>query len=370
MIYFDNSSTTFFKPPEVIKSVSATLKFLSVNAGRSGHQYAVKAATALNATREKAAAFFGSEAERTIFTYGCTDSLNLAILGSSVRGGHVITTAFEHNSTLRPLYKLSRDGVIELSVVYPDNTGRISSEKVLNAIRRNTYLIAMNSVSNVNGTPLPVEEVGKAVKNSPIMLLVDGAQSAGYRKYDYSLFDMYAVAPHKGLHAPQGIGLLTLSEKANLRPIRFGGTGTMSKSLVQPADLPEAFESGTLPLPNILGLYAALCFTEREGEKGAARIAMLGQYLLSRLKTLSGVKIYTSDPTAGIIAFNLDKFDSSEAADKLSAAGFCLRGGLHCAPLFHQSFGTIKKGMLRASLGIDNTFNEIDLFISTLEQLV
>lgn len=369
MIYFDNSSTTFYKPPEVISSVAAALKHLSVNAGRSGHAYAIKAATALNKTREKAAEFFEAEPERTIFTYGCTDSLNLALFGSLKRGGHIITTAYEHNSTLRPLFKLKNDGLIDLTVIYPDPKGQISGGEVLSAIRRNTYLIAMNSVSNVTGERLPVEFVGKALKNTNIMFLVDGAQSAGYCKYDYSLFDMHAIAPHKGLHAPQGIGLLILSEKARIKPVRMGGTGTMSQSLIQPEDLPEALESGTLPLPAILGLNAALCYTSREWQKISGKISMLGEYMLSRLKGVDGITVYTTDPTAGIISFNSNKYDSAELADKLSEAGFCLRSGLHCAPLVHKSFGTLKKGMVRASLGVDNTFNEIDLFISALESV-
>lgn len=368
MIYFDNSSTTFFKPPEVIKSVSATLEHLSVNAGRSGHSLAIKAATALNNTRIRAAEFFGCEPERTIFTYGCTDSLNLAVFGSAIRGGHVVTTAFEHNSVLRPLFKLQKDGIIELTVVYPRD-GEIRLEDILSAIKRNTYLIAMNSVSNVTGTPLPVEKVGNSIMGSKIMLLVDGAQSAGYRKYDYSLFDMHAVAPHKGLHAPQGIGLLMLSERTNLSPLRLGGTGTMSQSPYQPTDLPEALEAGTLPLPNIVGLNAAISYTKREGANIARRISMLGEYLYSRLKSIPNVTVYTTDPTAGIIAFNVGTLGSSECADKLNEAGFCLRSGLHCAPLLHKSYGTFYRGMVRVSLGIDNTFKEIDEFLNVTESL-
>lgn len=369
MIYFDNSSTTLFKPPEVITSVAATLKNLSVNAGRSGHSLAIKAATALNNTRSKAAEFFGCEPERTIFTYGCTDSLNLAIFGSVRRGGHVITTAYEHNSVLRPLFRLHHDGQVDLTVIYPNENGEISGEKILNAIRHNTYLVAMNSVSNVTGYSLPVEYVGKALKDSKILFLVDGAQSAGYRKYDYSLFDMYAVAPHKGLHAPQGIGLLTLGEKAKLRPTRLGGTGTMSQSVSQPTDLPEALESGTLPLPNIIGLFASLCHTEREGKAYAERISMLGNYLYGRIKSLKNITVYTSDPSSGIISFNIDKLGSAECADKLNKLGFCVRSGLHCAPLLHKSYGTLDKGMVRASLGIDNTLSEIDLFVEAVEQI-
>lgn len=368
MIYFDNSSTTFFKPPEVIGSVGAALKFLSVNAGRSGHKYAIKAATALNNTRLSAAKLFDCEPERTIFTYGCTDSLNLAVFGSAKRGGHVVTTAFEHNSVLRPLYRLYGDGIIGLTVVYPQKDGLIHAQDVLGAVRRNTYLVAMNSVSNVTGAPLPVEEVGSALKSTNVLFLVDGAQSAGYRKYDYSLFDMFAVAPHKGLHAPQGVGLLLLGEKARLKPVRLGGTGTMSNSTVQPTELPEALESGTLPLPNILGLNAAVHYTEREGEKNARKISLLGEYMFDRLKSLTGVTVYTQNPDAGIIAFNVGDKDSSEVGDELDKHGFCVRSGLHCAPLLHKSFGTADRGMVRASLGIDNTFKDVDLFIQTLEE--
>lgn len=369
MIYFDNSSSTFFKPSAVTESVRAALLHLPVNAGRSSHDLAIKAAMALNRTRNNAARFFGCESERTIFTYGCTDSLNLALFGSAKRNGHVVTTAFEHNSVLRPLYRLHGDGLIDLTVVAPRD-GEIRSEDVLAAIRRNTYLIAMNCVSNVTGCHLPVEKVGEAVKSSPIMLLCDGAQSAGYRKYDYSLFDMYAVAPHKGLHGPQGVGLLTLSDKANIRPTRLGGTGTMSQSVVQPLELPEALESGTLPLPSILGLNAAISYTAAHGEADAGRIAMLGRYLLSRLKSIKSVVVYTTDPTSGIIAFNVGSMSSNECADKLNEAGFCVRSGLHCAPLLHKSFGTLDKGMVRASLGVDNTFSQIDLFLEAIEALL
>ncbi len=368
MIYFDNSSSTFYKPREVISSVVAALKFLPVNAGRSGHDLAIKAAGALNRTRENAASFFGATPERTIFTYGCTDSLNIALFGTAVHGGHVVTTAFEHNSVLRPLFRLKEDGVIDLTVVYP-RSGKILASDVLNAIRRNTYLVAMNCVSNVTGYALPVEEVGKELRSTKIAMLADGAQSAGYRKFDYSLFDMYAVAPHKGLHAPQGIGLLTLSERVQIVPTRLGGTGTVSQSTIQPLDLPEALESGTLPLPNILALNAAICHAIRFGDEEFKRISMLGKYLLGRIKDIDGVTVYTDDPTAGIIAFNIDGLSSGECANRLNEYGFCVRSGLHCAPLLHRSFGTLNVGMVRASLGFDNTFTQIDLFLEAVEEI-
>lgn len=370
MIYFDNSSTTYFKPKEVIQGVAATLKNLSINASRASHSLAIKAANALNSTREKAAEFFEAASERTIFTYGCTDSLNLAIFGSVIRGGHAITTAFEHNSVLRPLYLLYTSGIIDLTIVFPNNSGVISKNDIISKIKPNTYLIVMNSVSNVTGAQLPIEAVGRHLKNTNILFLVDGAQSAGYKKYDYSLFDMYAVAPHKGLHAPQGIGILTLSKKARLKPFRYGGTGTLSSSLLQPNELPEALESGTLPLPNIIGLNCALNYTKRNFDVNAKKINTLGQYLLDRLRKLDYVVLYTNDGSSGIIAFNLPNKDSAQVCDELNKHGFCVRGGLHCAPLVHKYYGTTKTGMVRVSLGVDNTFSEIDLLINTLEQII
>ncbi len=367
MIYFDNSSTTEYKPQEVIQSVYDTLKTLPYNAGRSGHSMAIKAATALNDSRLSAANFFDCEPERTIFTYGCTDSLNLAIFGSVQRGCHVVTTAFEHNSVLRPLFKLYSDGIIQLSIVQPDGDGKIHASTVLNEIKKNTCLVAMNSVSNVTGLPLPIEDVGSQLKNEKILFLVDGAQSAGYRKYDYSLFDMYAVAPHKGLHAPQGIGLLTLSEKAKLTPYRLGGTGTSSQSVLQPKDLPEALESGTLPLPNIVALNAAINYTKRNFDVISAKIAMLGRYLFDRLLQIKNVSVYTTDSTAGIIAFNVNSLNSAECANLLDDAGYCVRSGLHCAPLLHKFYRTLNTGMIRASLGVDNTFEQIDSFLNLIE---
>ena len=366
MIYLDNSSTSFYKPKEVISSVCAVLKNLSANAGRSSHYYAIKAATLLSNTREKAAALFGFDSERTIFTYGCTDSLNAAVYGLNL-SGNVVATAFEHNSVLRPLYDLKQRNEITLTIVNPDGDGIIQPEKILNAISRRTQLVVMNAVSNVNGTFLPVKEVYSQLKNSSIIMLTDGAQAVGCMPPKEICGDIVAVAPHKGLHAPQGVGLLLLSEKVNLSPYRKGGTGTMSASLTQPNDLPESLESGTLPLPAIAGLNAAVTVYKRECEKWRKKVDTLGRYALVKLKRYA--KTYTVNAAAGIIAFNVKSYDSAQCGDYLSQKGLCLRSGLHCAPLLHEHYGTLNTGMVRASIGPDNTFADIDALVQAVKSM-
>ncbi|OLA45040.1 MAG: hypothetical protein BHW39_05075 [Firmicutes bacterium CAG:552_39_19] len=366
MIYLDNSSTSFYKPHEVISSVSATLKNLSANAGRAGHYYAKKAAFALNDTRVKAANLFGFEPQRTIFTYGCTDSLNLAIYGLNIRG-NVVTTAFEHNSVLRPLYDLKNSGKISLTIVNPDSEGIITEQAVLDAIDRRTKLVVINAVSNVTGTVLPYKEVYRRLQGTGIIMLTDAAQAVGSIMPSEICGDIIAVAPHKGLHAPQGVGLLMFNEKVELMSLRKGGTGTMSANLTQPNDLPEGLESGTLPLPAIMGLNAAITVYKRSCEKWRKKVETLGRYAFVKLKRCATV--YTKNPVAGIIAFNVKNYDSAFTCDALGEKGLCLRCGLHCAPLLHKAYGTIDRGMVRASVGPDNDFKDIDYLVESIKQI-
>src|SRR5574344_979433 len=162
MIYLDNSATTRKKHQNVISAVIKGLTTLSANPGRNGHIASLNCALAVAEVREKIKKLVGApRAENIIFTQNCTDSLNLAILGSAKQGGHVITTAFEHNSTLRPLFELQRKGVIELTVVEPKNTYEITREDIEPYIKGNTYLITTVHISNVDGAKTDVNEIGK-----------------------------------------------------------------------------------------------------------------------------------------------------------------------------------------------------------------
>lgn len=376
MIYFDNSSTTGFKPECVINAVSNTLRYLSANPGRGSHTLAMRTALLVNKTRENVAKLVGcSSVERVIFGLNCTDALNTAIFGTVQPGGHVVTTACEHNSVLRPLFELQKRGQITLTVLEPGELGFVSPEQILNAIRGETYLVCVNHVSNVTGAVAPITQIGARLRQKfeRILFLVDGAQSVGYTDIDMTEMniDVLSISPHKGLHGIQGVGCLVLSDRVNILPIRFGGTGTASSSTYQPYDLPEALESGTLPTPAIAGLNAAVNWNRQHAAYMRGRLSELSIYALENLRKIPNVSVYTPPNTFnGIISFNVGRLNSGEVSDILcDQYDIGVRSGLHCAPLMHKHLGTLSSGAVRMSLGFENTFAEIDHLINAVIEI-
>lgn len=374
MIYLDNSATTYPKPQSVISAVADAFTKFGANPGRSGHSFSIKTAIKVAEVREKLANFFNAEsAENVIFTSGCTDALNLAILGSAKKGGHIICTSNDHNSVLRPIFQLEKEGVVEVSVVSPSADDKIRISDIMPLVKENTYLICASHISNVDGMETDIFEVGKFCYKQGILFLVDSAQSAGHKQIDMlkSHIDFLAIAGHKGLYGPMGVGALLVSSKANLKPIKFGGTGTFSQSIIQPTDIPEGFESGTLPVPNILGLGAGLDFIKNNQQKIIQKLDDFTTYLNYKLSEIPGIKVYTHPDNAnGVIAFNVGDLPSTEVSDFLDEKfGIMVRSGLHCAPLKHKHLGTIEQGVVRASISYFTTFSEIQKFLKTVSIL-
>lgn len=371
MIYLDNSATTAYKPKCVKGAVTACMDCLSANAGRSGHKKSVSAAMLVYRTRRKLCDFIGCDGEAA-FTLNCTEALNLAILGGAVYGGHVITTVREHNSVLRPLYELERSGKISLSVAVPDSAGRIDFNVIRPLIKNNTYMVAVNHVSNVTGQVCDIESIGQGLKGSGIKLLVDAAQSAGYLPIDMvkTGISFLAVAPHKGLHAIQGAGALCIANGLKLRPIKFGGTGTQSLSTFQPADIPECYESGTLPLVAIAALNRALDWTKENFSEQNETVSRLTLKLYEGLKNIPNVRLISDENSQGIAAFNIGALSSDRVCDVLDGKySIAARGGLHCAPLIHKYNGTVKSGAVRMSVGCDNTDAEIERTLEAVNEI-
>ena len=375
MIYFDNSASTIFKPREVVCAVANALRYISANPGRSGHAAAMRGAALISSARRKCAEFFGLNGDDgVIFTDNCTGALNLAILGTA-RRGHIVTTALEHNSVLRPLYALKSRGEVSFTVVNPCDTGAVTAGAIERAIRPDTYLVVVNHVSNVTGAIAPVTEIGRVCRRRNVLFLTDGAQSGGYVDVDMDEMniDMLTIAPHKGLHAPQGVGVLLVGNRAKavLHPVRYGGTGTSSDELSQPADFPDGFETGTLPTPAIAGLCAAIGRCERDKRKDREIVNELSLRLRRGLKRIDGVEILSPENAlSGITAFNTGDYDSGEVADILSSEyDICVRAGLHCAPLAHRYLGTLGRGAVRVSLGYDNTLREVDFFLRAVAEI-
>lgn len=373
MIYFDNAATTAYKPPAVRNAAANALTYLCANPGRSGHTAAQRASMLVYRARNHIADLIGAaDSENVLFTAGCTDALNLAVLGTVKKGGHVVTTAFEHNSVLRPLYALRHEGIIRLTVIPPRTDGLIAAADVIGAIRPDTYLVAVSHIGNVTGAVADVAAIGKATRERGVLLLVDGAQSVGYTPIDVDEMhvDMLALAPHKGLHAAMGVGVLYAGAHVPLMPIRYGGTGTMSSSPEQPLDRPEGFEAGTLPLPAIATLSPAVAFVRQHGHDVAVQVSALCDHVLEGLKAIDGVTVYTPSVHGGIAAFNVRDYRSDHVADILSSEyDIAVRGGLHCAPLAHQALGTSTQGIVRAAFGYDNTFAQADFFLKAVKEI-
>lgn len=373
IIYFDNAASGGYKPDCVIKAVADTLKYCSANPGRSGHTLAAEAAIKVASARAETAEFFGlGEDGNVIFTHNCTQALNYAILGGA-RRGHIITTAFEHNSVLRPLHFLGINGQIKLTVVFPNNYGKIIASDISKNIRSDTAMIIVNHISNVTGACAPIEEIGLIASKSHIPLLVDAAQSAGHIKINMEdmHIDILAAAGHKGLAAPQGVGVLLYKSNININPIIFGGTGTDSQNLFQPKTPPESLESGTLATPSIAGLEAGIKWVKENFDKNQKNVSQITQYLYEELIKIGNVIVYTpKDSYHGVISFNINGIDSGETANILNDKfSVCVRAGLHCAPLAHKYLKTLKTGAVRASISYQNTMQEAEIFVSAIKEI-
>ncbi len=375
MIYFDNSATTRRKPKEVTKAFLEGITTFSANPGRSGHLYSMQAGEKVFEVRQKLCDFLGCDSpEHIIFTQNCTDALNLGILGTAVKGGHIICSCNDHNSLARPIFELEKQGIVEVTVVSPKQRGLLRASDIEPYIKPNTYLVAINHVSNVNGDTANIKEIGELCLKKCLLFMVDCAQSAGHVKIDMAKehIDMLALAPHKALYAPQGVGVFAFGVRANVKPIRYGGTGTASIEVYQPNEYPECLESGTLATPNIIALGAGLDFVKNNFEKINYKIDDLATYILFELSRIDGVKIYTLSDNVhfGVISFNIKDVDSSLIADKLSSDySICVRGGLHCAGLKHKNLGTTEQGTVRVSLSYFNTYTECETFIKAIKKL-
>lgn len=374
MIYLDNSATTHKKPRSVIKAVNSALKKYSVNAGRGGYQLCIKAGLKVLQLRLNAAKFFGLEnPEGVIITKSCTEALNLALFATAKQGGHIIISTFEHNSVARTVMQLKKTHNIDFSVIYPREFGKIEISDIKKEIKENTYLVAINHTSNVTGAVQDISKIGEFCEKQNLKFLVDGAQSAGHEIIDIKKqnINMLAIAGHKGLYGPQGIGLLLIRNITLSQPLIFGGTGTSSEKIMQPNDIPDGFESGTQNLPSIFGLNAGINYVSKNFDKINKKVSYLTKYLIDNLKNINGINLYAHSETSGVIAFSIEDKDNNEVTNILdSKFKICVRNGLHCAPLAHSYLGTIENGLIRVGISSFNKKRDIDKLIKALKYIL
>ncbi|MBR5547263.1 MAG: aminotransferase class V-fold PLP-dependent enzyme [Clostridia bacterium] len=375
MIYLDNAATSFPKPPAVIRAMAGTLQKLGGNPGRAGHSISLCAGRIVQNCRELLAQAFGApDSEHVIFTASCTESINLAIRGMLCEGDEVICTHAEHNAVMRVLKGLETQGLIRTRMPVPDSMGLVSPDSLRAAITPKTALCVVCHASNVTGVIQPVKTLSDTLKPYGVPLLVDAAQTAGV--LDVSLqslgADMIAMPGHKGLLGPQGVGILVLGKGMRPRPLVTGGTGSQSESMIQPGELPDRYESGTLNLPGIAGLMVGARFALRHREQIETYEQQLSDRLRMQLGQISGLRLlgHPAAPKVGVVSFVPNAMDPGALADALNRKGYALRAGLHCAPGIHQWMGSLHTGACRASVGIYNTQEEMDSLAKTVAQLL
>jgi len=378
-IYLDNAATSFPKPEPVVRAVTEYMTQCGVAAGRGSSRRATALDGRIATGRAALARLWNAESPREIlFTFNGTDSLNLAIHGCLRSGDHVITTELEHNSVLRPLRMWEAERNVTVTILPPEEDGRISPARLVSALRPHTRLVVLTHASNVTGAVQPIGAVGELLRARPdVLFLVDAAQTAGHIPIDVqqSRIDLLCCSGHKGLLGPLGTGVVYLraSRVSEVRSFRQGGTGSQSESLDQPSDSPDKYESGNPNAAGLVGLAAAVEWIHVQGvEAIAARAAELVGQLYEGLSANPRVRILSPDPAlvpnAGVISFVVDGIDPRVTATLLDAHfGIEVRAGLHCAPLVHRSWGTLETGgTVRASVGPLTTATEIDALLTAL----
>lgn len=367
--YFDNSATSSLKPERVLRALDLSVREYNANPGRAGHRKAVETGRKIYEVREKIAQFFNVKNSLNIaFTANATEALNFAIKGGIPEKSHVITTNFEHNSVLRPLFYMRDEKEVKLTFVntYDEIEKNITSE---------TKAVVINHISNVNGTVQDIDVIGKICKKYNLLFILDASQSAGYSYIDMEKYniDILCLTGHKSLFGIQGIGAICLKDRVEIRPLLEGGTGSFSKLLRQPKEMPELLEAGTLNTPGIMSLGAGIDFINEIGlDKIREHENRLSERFLSGLKDIEKIKVYKSltNEQGPVISLNIDGVDSGDLAQILDEEfGIFVRSGFHCAPLAHKTIGTYEQGAVRFSFGYFNTYEEIEFVLSVLKNI-
>nr|WP_270514962.1 aminotransferase class V-fold PLP-dependent enzyme [Coprococcus catus] len=375
MIYLDSSATSFLKPPQVAEAVFRSFNTIG-NAGRGAHAPTLNASRLIYDTREKLAALFGTpDPSRIAFTCNATEALNIAIHGAIHPGEHVITTACEHNSVLRPLYLKEKEGT-ELTIIPADKKGRIRYDLLESSVKSNTSAIVLTHASNLSGNVTDLAFVSNFAKKHGLLLIVDASQTAGSLPINVVKMgiDILCFTGHKGLFGPQGTGGLYVREGLTLSPLKSGGSGVHSFDKQHPTDMPTALEAGTLNGHGIAGLNAGLDYILSTGVKNIhAKEISLARRFVNGISDISDLKLYgdiDAPLRTPIISLNIGNMSSASVSDILwEDYEICVRAGAHCAPLMHKTFGTEKQGAVRFSFSCFNTETEIDTAIRAMHEI-
>lgn len=375
MIYFDNAATTLPKPEAVKEAVCRALDTLG-NSDRGVHDASLGSMRVIYQARELTARIFGaSSPSQVAFAKNATEALNVAIRGLIGPGDHVITTDAEHNSVLRPLYALEKEG-ITLSFLPCDETGRVRLEALERLVRPNTRAVVCTHASNVTGNVVDAAQIGDLCRKRGLLFILDASQTAGVLDINMEALgaDVICFTGHKGLYGPQGTGGLCVREGVEIAPLLRGGSGVQSYLREQPPQMPTRLEAGTQNAHGLAGLEAGIRFVLETGlNRIRERERMLTLRFYRGIRDVPGIKIYgdvTAENHTAVVAFNIGDYDSGQVADELAVRfGIASRPGAHCAPRMHEALGTKEQGAVRFSFSWFNTEEEIDQGIEAVRLL-
>ena len=379
IIYFDNAATSFPKPQEVIQAMVHFSREIGASPGRSAHRLAIEAGRIVFEAREGIARLFGvKDSSRVVFGLNATEGINQGLKGLLRPEDHVITSSMEHNSVMRPLRAMMKEG-LEAAILSCSPEGFLDPSDVKKALRPNTRMVVMNHASNVVGTLQPLADVGELCRQQGVLFFVDAAQSAGAVPIDMERekIDLLAFTGHKALFGPQGTGGLIIGDKVNVKdliPVKRGGTGSRSELEEQPDFLPDLCESGTPNAVGLAGLLAGVEFLMKIGiEKVRRHEKRLMEKLLRGLLEFGGVTVYgpgTAEKQLATVSFNIQGVAPSEVGLRLDEDfGIFCRVGLHCAPAAHRTLGTFPEGTVRFGLGYLNREEEVEEALQAVRRI-
>lgn len=376
MIYLDNAATTLKKPDCVVEAVMKALCTMG-NSSRGTHDSALQSARAVFSARMALAELFHAPGpEQVVFTQNATEALNIALNGLFSKGDHVITTDLEHNSVLRPLYRLEDAGEITLSMVPADKRGCVEYTDFEKLIRPETRAIVCTHASNLTGNMLDLERIGGIARAHGLLFVVDASQTAGAYPIDMERMGISVLCftGHKGLLGPQGTGGLCIARGVDIRPFKVGGSGVQSYSRTHPEELPTRLEAGTFNGHGIAGLGAGAAFLLEQGVEAVHELEIgLARRFYEGVKDIPGVTVYgdfSSWNRTAVVALNIGDYDSGAVSDALAEDyGIATRPGAHCAPQMHRALGTTEQGAVRFSFSLFNTPAEVEIAIHAIKEL-
>lgn len=372
MIYLDNAATSFPKPDSVCKRVEEILRRIGGNPGRGSHKMSIEAGRVVFSARESVASLFNiADSSRVVFTKNATEAINVVLKGLLKKGDHAITTSFEHNSVVRTLARLEREGV-SITKVSGKVPGFVIVSDIEKAITTKTRLVVMVHASNVIGAIQPIRDIGAMLKNKGITFVVDAAQTAGVIPIDVfkDSIDILIATGHKALFGPQGTGFFYLKEGLDFEPLLDGGTGEADVML----DVPDRFETGTINTPGVGGLGAGVEFVLKEGvEKIRLRETGLVTHILDGFKDMPGIKVVgpaDAGSRVSLVSFIVEGKTPIDVGIMLdSKFSIMMRCGIHCAPDAHRNALTFPHGTARVSPGYFNTHEEIEEFLMAMREI-